>query len=389
MMNSSSHKLVLTPVVALTRYRDELCVHDVKGRLVVLPGVIGTVFFERGSKPDVRRGILACFDHFEQLFGEYLKGGRNGDGTGGFTRKNSDGVEAIRRTILEAPPEEQMEVVRSSATDQDTAAAFQIETLTDVAMDEDYHDPEGYSVKKGQDCGLSYLKFWMPMDYVDTADGVRSYEAFLRFVCEQLPVRGGYGGLSPILPFSFHEYLSQEWTLAQRFSGLEIDSYAFLQKKEYDTMSYEGPSADHMTALFDDLRPGAKVGSYGFVKGVNWYTIIGDLFVDRLGGEAAVRAALARPDIGIERVGKCLLIRAGDFPRLGAPEEGLPEPYVFVNRVLRVLRNPYPEALHTNVPGAPSANEANTRAWEARFDLRGAPVIPNPPTVVPERAGQQ
>lgn len=387
-MDSSSQKQVLTPVAALERYRDELCLHDAKGRLVMLPGVIGTVSFERGSKPDVRRGILACFDHFEQLFGEHLKGGRNGDGTGGFTRKTSDGLEAIRRTILEAPPEEQMEVVRSSATDQDTAAAFQIETLTNVATDEDYRTAGGAVVEKGRDRGLSYLKFWMPMDYVGAADGVRGYEAFLRFVCEQLPVRGGYGGLSSILPFSFHEYLPQEWTLAQRFSGLEIDSYAFLQKKECETMSYEG-EFERKTALYDDLHPGAKVARYGFIKGVNWYTIIGDLFVDRLGGEVAVRAALARTDIGIERVGKCLLIRAGDFPRLGAPEEGLPEPYVFVNRVLRVLRNPYPEALHTNVPGAPSADAANTRAWEARFDLRGAPMIQHPPTVVPERADRQ
>ena len=183
--------------------------------------------------------------------------------------------------------------------------------------------------------------------------------------------------------------MPQEWALAQRFSGLEIDSYAFLQKEHYETMSYEGESSERKTALYDDLHPGAKVARYGFVKSVNWYTIIGDLFVDRLGGEAAVRGALSRPDIGIERVGKCLLIRAGDFPRLGAPEEGLPEPYVFVNRVLRVLRNPYPEALHSNVPGAPIANEANTRAWEARFDLHEAPPIPHPPAVVPGRAHRQ
>jgi hypothetical protein len=92
---------------------------------------------------------------------------------------------------------------------------------------------------------------------------------------------------------------------------------------------------------------------------------------------------LNHPDIHIEHVGSCLLIRAGDFPRLGAPEEGLPEPYVFVNSVLRVLRNPTPDALHTHIPDLPSADTKNARQWLARFDLPDAPPIPEPPTIVP------
>ncbi len=104
---------------------------------------------------------------------------------------------------------------------------------------------------------------------------------------------------------------------------------------------------------------------------MNWYTILGELFIERLGGEAKIREELGRPDIHIERANACLLIRAGNFPRLGAPEEGLPEPYVFVNSVLRVLRDPKPDALDT------------AHAWAARFDLPDAPPIPEPPKIVP------
>lgn len=39
----------------------------------------------------------------------------------------------------------------------------------------------------------------------------------------------------------------------------------------------------------------------------------------------------------------------GEFPRLGAPEVGLPEPYVFVNSVLRA---PIPDALHIELSRA-------------------------------------
>lgn len=150
-------------------------------------------------------------------------------------------------------------------------------------------------------------------------------------------------------------------------------------------MSYEEDSNGRDTAIYDDLHPGAKVRSFGFIKGVNWYTLIGDLFVNRLGGEAKVRAELARPDIDIERVGQCLLIRAGDFPWLGAPEEAWSEPYRAVNKVLRVLRNPDPGGLHTHVPGAPHADDDGTRRWEGRFDDRDAPPLPPTPTIVPAK----
>ncbi|MDB5892957.1 MAG: hypothetical protein JWQ88_488, partial [Rhodoferax sp.] len=146
---------------------------------------------------------------------------------------------------------------------------------------------------------------------------------------------------------------------------------------------YEGESPDTLTAFYPYLKPGAKVGKNGYIKCVNWYTILGDFFIERLGGEAALEASLKRPDIVIDRVGQRVLIRAGDLPRLGAPEEGLPEPYVFVNRVLRVLRKPTPDSLHYHMPDTDNANLEATLQWQARFDLPDAPPLPATPEFVP------
>ncbi len=121
------------------------------------------------------------------------------------------------------------------------------------------------------------------------------------------------------------------------------------------------------------------MGRWGFIKGVNWYTLLGDVFVERLGGDAELRRALDRDDILVDRINHCVLVRAGPFPRLGAPEEGLPEPYVFVNKTLRVLRNPKPDGLHLYDPHLPNADSSNARSWQARFDLPDAPPIPEPP----------
>ncbi|AJX70635.1 MULTISPECIES: type VI immunity family protein [Burkholderia] len=382
-MTLSDSKPVLTPLQALSRYQEDLSVRLADNSMGVLPGVIGTVFFERGSQPEVRQAILDCFDRFDEMFGEHLKGGKDAD-LGKFTTRNAKGVEKIRRAISDTPSYMQVSVLRSSATDQDTAAEFNIGVLTGTALQEDYVSPTGrLRVPKGRETGLSHLKFNVPMNLVTTAEGVAKYEEFLRYVCNKLVVRGGYGGLAPVLAYSYHRYMPQEWALAERFSGLDIDSTAHLQKQEYDPVSYEGESKDDLTASYDHLHPGAKVGRWGFIKGVNWFTILGELFIERLGGEAAIREKLDRPDIHIERANACLMIRAGDFPRLGAPEEGLPEPYVFVNSVLRVLRDPKPDALHTYIPDLPSADVKNARKWVARFDLPDAPPIPEPPTIVP------
>jgi hypothetical protein len=384
-MNSQEPRLILTPFQALAKYKDDLTMQLADGRLVVLPGVIGTVFFERGSKPEVRQGILDCFDRFEVLFGKYLRGGKDAD-LGKFTKRTPKGVENIRKAIIETPPHVAVSVVRSSATDQDTAAEYAIQTLTNQEAPVDYRYPGGgYVMPKGSDGGsLSFLKFNVPMDQIIDDEGLIQLEDFFRFVCERLPVRGGYGALSSILPYSFHRFMPQEFALAKRFSGLEIDSYAFSESQEYAVRSYEGESSEKCLAFYPYLKPGAKVKDYGFIKSVNWYTLLGDVFVDRLGGEAAVLSALDREDIAIERVGQCLLIRAGEFPRLGAPEEGLPEPYVFVNSVLRVLRNPKSDSLHSYMPDIPHADKKASRHWRARFDLPGAPPIPTPPEVVPQ-----
>ncbi|OJA91021.1 type VI immunity family protein [Burkholderia ubonensis] len=381
-MTLSDPKPVLTPLQALSRYQEDLSVRLADNSMGVLPGVIGTVFFERGSQPEVRQAILDCFDRFAEMFGEHLKGGKDTD-EGKFTKRNEKGIEKIRRAIIDTPSHLKVSVVLSSATDQDTAAEYDISTLTGSASARDYVSPRGWTAKKGQESGLSYLKFNVPMELVTTDEGIAQYEAFLRYVCNKLVVRGGYGGLAPILPYSYHRYMPQEWALAERFSGLEIDSTAHFQAMDYSPISYEGESKEEMTAFYPGLHPGAKVGRWGFIKGVNWYTILGELFIERLGGEAAIREKLDRSDIHIERANACLMIRAGDFPRLGAPEEGLPEPYVFVNSVLRVLRDPKPDALHTYIPDLPSADVKNARKWVARFDLPDAPPIPEPPTIVP------
>ncbi|WP_081076408.1 type VI immunity family protein [Burkholderia cepacia] len=379
--------IVLTPFAAYARYFEDLSVRQRDNSFAVKPGVIGTVFFAHGAQPEARRGLLACFDRFDELFGTHLVSGKHED-LAHFSKKDAKGVEKIRKAIIDTPDYMQVSVMRSSAPNATTAPDYQISTLTDIANPEDYVSPEGWFAPKGQEAGYSFLKFSVPMELVTRPEGQAQYEEFLRFICEQIDVRGGYGGLSAVTAYNYHNWQAQEWAIAERFSGIEIDACAHLSIQEWATNSYDG-TEERMSAFYPYLKPGAKVGSWGFIKSVNWYTLLGDIFIERIGGDAALRELLKRDDIGIERINHCVLVRAGPFPRLGAPEEGLPEPYVFVNKVLRVLRNPKPDGLHLYEPDLPNADSKNARAWEARFDLPDTPPIPEPPTIVPEPRGKK
>lgn len=62
--------------------------------------------------------------------------------------------------------------------------------------------------------------------------------------------------------------------------------------------------------------------------------------------------------------------------------------YAAVNRVLRALRDPDHTGLHTHMEDIEHADEKNSRAWLARFDLpQDGPVTPWTPGAPPLRTG--
>ncbi|NUA32011.1 type VI immunity family protein [Cupriavidus basilensis] len=330
----------LTPAEAIERYSHELTFADPSdgNRTVIRPALIGTLFFERGSQPDVRKGLLDCVDRFRAMFGARLEGGKNGETK--YSRKTPKGIEAIRTAILQTGVNYQVHFALSDVTDIHTAPEYLMKAMTGQELLE---------TRYGE---LSYLKFVLPWSMAKSQDGLAQYHDLMAYLCQALPVRGGYGGLSPVLPYDGDCYLPQEYQLAQRFAGLEADAWAFAESRQYER---------------------------GFIKGVNWYTVLGDPLLAELGGESAVRTALARDDIEIERCRQCLLIRAGDSPLLGAPEEGRLEPYVSVNRVVRGLRNPHRKAMHTYMVGVERFGEEESRQWVARFDEPDEEMAPSLP----------
>ncbi|MBN6523269.1 DUF3396 domain-containing protein [Acinetobacter pittii] len=63
------------------------------------------------------------------------------------------------------------------------------------------------------------------------------------------------------------------------------------------------------------------------------------------------------------------MIQAGKVPQLGSKEQGLRESYVFINKILKYIRNLEQDSLQPNLGRIENANCNNTKLWLKRFDL--------------------
>lgn len=290
---------------------------------VVRLGLIATVYFKKGYLLKNKKRVMECFDRFKEEFGQHLKGQFEDR----YKKLTDDSFKKTTQKILGTDSNEQYEWHISSAPTASESAEYSLSALNSFEVHGDQK--------------RSYLKITLPWAFLLDADGATRYQNWLVYLCNQVKAEHGYGGLSSVLPYDFDSYMPMEFQLAQQFSGLEVDSMAHNFKREL---------LDH-------------------IKGVNWYTILGKPFVERLGGEDLLRHAFSgRGDIEILSYDNGLIIRAGDLPQLGAENEQLPSAYVAVNRVVKPLRIPNPDQLHTYSPYGNCFEEDSTARWYARFD---------------------
>lgn len=330
-------KEMLQPLRRLHQYQDELTWNlGSDDSIVIRPGLIATFFFEKGSTPEVRKKLIECFDKFYALFGGKLRGQKYMDAK---TKKmGASDYQKSRSKILDiTDPHVRIEWFVSSEAVPDLAPEYSVSCLTQQSIHEGWGDK-------------SFFKVVLPATTVFDEAELGQYQELVTFICEALQPVHGYGGLSPILPYDYHRYLPNEYELAQRFIGLNIDTRSF-------------------SAGGFELK--------NRIKGVDWYTILGNEFVQQLNSEETIRAALAPwPDITFSHYAGGLIIQAGKYPDLGAPEDGAPIPYVAVSRVVKPVRTTEPGSLHYYLPQQNGFDTADTVSWYERFDTVPLPIAP-------------
>ncbi|MGY2293345.1 type VI immunity family protein [Pseudomonas sp. SDO528_S397] len=309
------------------------------GTSVVKLGLIATIYFKEGYTTEKKIKVMECFRTFYKEFSSHL----NGQLRNKYEKLSSDKFEKTAATILTLGGNDRYELQLTSAKSTKEAESYGISTLNTYELHED--------------SARSYIKIVLPWNTLETTTGRAQYNTWIKYLCDQVGADHGYGGLSTILPFDYDSYMPIEFELAQKHSGLEVDSMPH-------SLSLE---------LID------------FIKGVNWQTIISNDFIEKLGGKDALILALSgHKNISLSPYNDGLIIQAGDFPEVGIANNHLLPAYVAVNKIIKPLRIPNPDQLHQYSPYGNCFEAESTAKWYARFDQEPCEVD-SPPRI---EAGQ-
>ncbi|MBI6853524.1 DUF3396 domain-containing protein [Pseudomonas cichorii] len=293
------------------------------GTPVVRLGLVFTVYFKKGYTSETKEKLLECFRRFydeHQKKLKYMVYRRH-------KKLTASSFEKAQQAILASSGNDSFSLFLGSASNDKEAGEYSLSALNSFEV-------HGDKLR-------SYVKLVMPWSILLESDGLSRFQEWATYLCDQVNAEHGYGGLSSILPYDYHSYIPTEYQLAQQYSGLEVDSMPHASSIE----------------LLDSI------------KGVNWFTVLGADFVNRLGGEAVLRQAFSgRGDIEILTYSNGIIIKAGEYPQLGRLEDGPPLPYVAVNKIIKQIRIQQPDQLHPYSPYGNAFEKESTARWYARFD---------------------
>ncbi|WP_244182743.1 DUF3396 domain-containing protein [Pseudomonas floridensis] len=299
-----------------------MAVDSALGMPVVRLGLITTLYFRNGHTPEVKQRVDACFARFYEAFKPVLKWQLYKR----MRRLTPSGFAACRRQVVQSAADGQFVWSIASATQAEVA----------------HHSLFVMNTSAGQAAtDLSCLKMVLPWSYLTEPEGLKNYETWIRYLSNEVQAEHGFGGLACILPCDGHQYLSWEYRLAQQHVGLMVDP---------------GPHIESLRLL-------------DRIKGVSWYTVLGESFVRRLGSSDRLRAQLSGySDIVFHAYSAGLMIRAGRVPELGDRGRPAPVSYVAVNKAIKPIRLQDTGNLHPYLAPGLGFTEETTAHWFARFD---------------------
>lgn len=285
-------------------------------------GLMTTLYFKHGHCASIRRQVDACFVQFYEAFRPLLKWQSYKR-----QRKLSPSSFSIcRRQVLEAGADESVQWSLCGAAMGEAASHGLALVGTSAGQ-----------ARADQSC----LKMLLPWSLLTEPGGIKVYEGWLKYLCNQTGAEHGYGGPVCVLPDKQPGCLPLEFRLAQEYPGLMVDAGAHMESLR----------------LFERI------------KGVSWYTVLGARYVDRLGGNDRLRRSLsAHRDVIFQAYDHGLMIRAGALPDLGSKGEPSSSAYIAVNKVIKPIRVRDTGCLHPCPVRGTAFTEQSTAQWYARFD---------------------
>ena len=291
-------------------------------RDLAVPALAVTLYF-RGPVADYAEGVVACLEAFLADWSQQLTWYADED----LGRFRPATAKRLRRPV---------ERLRNRAKPMPFYAWT-------VSAGPSYESPSALSFQSyvhGDDSGsLSFIRASFPPEAYAGATGAGRFVELVGQWAVRLPLFHGYGGLA--LNQSESDRQMRSWILpaiSRRFPGFEIDDCG-----------------------------GTVLRGQEAIKGVNWLTLVGDRFLQRVGGIESLRSELGPAIETLPIPGRGVLFRIGEGPQTGDLQLGERLPlYRELSRVLGPLRMTEHPALGPAECGSFGAE--GTALWLRRFD---------------------
>lgn len=293
-----------------------------RDRVIACVSLIQTIYFDDGGSVQVRERVVRTLERFlSQVDPQAFRWGMDPESRAP-VRLTGSQTGRPAQLLRQQKSGEPYEVLMHGGNDPDDADPYRVI----VAADADRFTHR-------------YLSISLPVAWM-TEDGPGKLTQLVVELADLLEPSHGYAGLGATGNVDLapnHPALAAIVPLVHRFKGLEIDlptSHCIYLKREKA------------------------------IKGANWLTILAQPWIERLGGEAALRQALGN---GVEwhpyRGGA--VIQAGPKPQMGDRVRN--EPMTYYEQVSRALK---PIRVSSILGIAPDYGFDDRRAqeWLARFD---------------------
>lgn len=291
---------------------------------VIQVGLAATFFLENSWNR--RPAIMALMERYRERYGSHLTWLTFGERVRQ-KRYTPENLDKLRNYVLDDEAYNTVEFQLSSL-DIDHVGDYEFSMFSSSDWKENLHKY------------LSYVRYYLPVEAL-RGDGRATFEAFLKEACDLLQPLHAQAGLAVQECYAHEDYQHVEYEVAQEFLGLDV--------------------AHPVVCDDTELRKGFKT--------VNWYTILADSLLARLGGAESLPTRFNDPRIALLPYAGGAMIRAGDWPELGWVErDPSPELYVKVNRVLRPVRAEEISLAYGSAFGETRFNTRTSDLWLRRFD---------------------
>ena len=325
-----------------------------------------TLYFYKGHTLKVREQMPKIVKAYYDLYGNYI--------TGGYIMKTEESVpkqRAFNQKIIDKSLDPKIW--------NDVTEVIMLNWSTELLEDCSGYNFNVYVENPLNEEDLSSIHASILYSHIDELEG---FKKFIELICSLIPLHSGYAGFFLELPQQNWAYMYHQTNAAHRFYGCEVDDFIIVSEILPYPIS-EAAIAIAEQALADGLNPLQFANG---IKGINWLTILGQPFVERMGGIDALHNKTTPYGLTVKTIGENTIIQAGELPDLCDAEDLPMNPYyVAVNHILEPIRKDSIGSLHTgDMFGRPVMGDAASDQWLHRFDQYPMPDIMQQQPTEPE-----